>query len=174
MRSSSLGPAVTRSLSIALAAAAAGVLVFTALADRRAGGWPAARPAAPSPSSAPSTSSVPTMPGTVDSPPPSQPAPSIRPPVPAARARAWLKALAGKWTHDTEENYFTFQRDGTGEWVAFGQTLWSGKATPRDARTFDLTDPNGAGPSYWQVKLVAGGKELYFAGTRATYRKATA
>ncbi|MEV5708667.1 hypothetical protein [Actinoallomurus sp. NPDC052274] len=167
MRSPSVVPAVTRTISIVLAVAAVGILAFTALADRdrgHGGRGPAAarsRPATPVAES--------TMPGSIDLPPTSAPAtPRVR----SADAKTWLRALAGKWTQDTEKNYFQFQPDGTGEWVAFGQKLWSGKATPRDATTFDLSDRSGQGASYWQVKLVSGGRELFFAGTQRTYRKA--
>jgi hypothetical protein len=156
--------AVTRTISIVLAVAAVGVLAVTALADRQSGRRPAVQPSRPASPIAEST-----MPGSIDLPPTSAPPkPRVRP----ADAKTWLRALAGKWTQDARKNYFQFQPDGTGTWVAFGQKLWSGKATPRDATTFDLSDRSGQGAEYWQVKLVSGGKELFFAGTQTTYRKA--
>jgi hypothetical protein len=165
MRLPSVPPAVTRTISIVLAVAAVGVLAVTALADRHGGGHePAAqrsRPVSPIPES--------TMPGSIDLPTTSAPAtPHVR----VADARTWLRALAGRWTQDAQKNYFQFRPDGSGEWVAFGQRLWTGKATPRDATTFDLSDRSGQGASYWRVTLVHGGKELFFAGTQRTYRKA--
>ncbi|MCO5973651.1 hypothetical protein [Actinoallomurus soli] len=164
MRLPSVAPAVTRTISIVLAVAAVGVLAFTALADRNGGRRPAAAPSQPATPVAEST-----MPGSIDLPPTSAPAtPRVR----AADARTWLRALAGKWTQDARKNYFQFQPDGTGEWVAFGQKLWTGKATPRDATTFDLSDRSGQGASYWRVTLVSGGRSLFFAGTQTTYRKA--
>lgn len=172
MRMPSLGPAVTRAVSIAFAVAAVAVLVFTALADRSGGAGPAAGPTRPAPSGPAATASPEaTVPGSVDEPPTPEPEPTrshVRPSV----ARAWLRHLAGRWTQDTQDNYFRFQADGTGEWVAFGQKLWTGRAVPRDARTFDLSDPNGQGPGYWRVRLLRGGDDLYFAGTRTTYHKA--
>jgi hypothetical protein len=163
MRLPSVAPAVTRTIAIVLAVAAVGVLAVTALADRHGGRKPAATPSRPASPIAEST-----MPGSIDLPPTSAPStPRVR----SADAKSWLRALAGKWTQDAEKNYFQFQPDGTGQWVAFGQKLWSGKATPRDATTFDLSDRSGQGASYWQVELVSAGKELFFAGTQKTYRK---
>jgi hypothetical protein len=177
MRSPSVPPAVTRTISILLAVAAVGVLAVTALADRHGGGQESyAGPSQESqrsrrPAMSGPVSPVPgsTVPGSIDLPTTSAPAtPHVR----AADARTWLRALAGKWTQDAQNNYFQFQPDGSGEWVAFGQRLWTGKATPRDATTFDLSDRSGQGASYWRVTLRHGGKELYFAGTQRTYRKA--
>lgn len=167
MRLPSVAPAVTRTISIVLAVAAVGVLVVTALADRQGGRGGHGTAAAPSRPAAPVAES--TMPGSIDLPPTSAPAtPRVR----AADARTWLRALAGTWTQDARKNYFEFQPDGTGEWVAFGQKLWTGKATPRNATTFDLSDRSGQGASYWQVRLVSGGRSLFFAGTQTTYHKA--
>jgi hypothetical protein len=155
---------VTRTISIVLAVAAAGILLVTALADRKDGHGPVAqrsRPASPVAES--------TMPGSVDLPPTTEPAtPHVR----AADARTWLRALAGKWSQDSGKDYFQFQPDGSGQWMAFGQKLWSGKATPRDATTFDLSDRTGQGASYWRVQLQSGGKKLFFVGLQKTYRKA--
>lgn len=162
----SWGPEVTRAASVALAVAAVALLAVTALADHHGGVKPVASPAT-TPVRPPSPVPESTMPGSVDEP---STAPA-RPRVPAAKARAWLRALAGKWAQDPNTNYFEFRPDGTGEWVAYGQRLWTGTATPRNAKTFDLSDPSGQGTSYWQVKLVSGGKKLLFAGTRQTYRK---
>jgi hypothetical protein len=106
---------------------------------------------------------VSTLPGSVDSPP-------APPAIPAARRKRWLRSLAGTWVRDAKNTYFRFHADGSGEWVAFGQHLWSGRATPRDARTFDLTDTGGHGGGYWRITLLGGGK-LLFAGTRQTFRK---
>lgn len=172
MRMPSVGPAVTRAVSIALAVAAVAVLVYTALADRGGGARPVTEASRPTSSvSAATASPETTVPGSVDVPPAPKPGPT-RSHVRDSVARAWLRGLAGRWTQDTQDNYFRFQADGTGEWVAFGQKLWTGKAVPRDARTFDLSDPNGQGPSYWRVSLLHGGDDLYFAGTRAMYHKA--
>jgi hypothetical protein len=161
MRTPSVAPAVTGAASVALAAAAAAVLVFTALADYHRGTKTVptpTQPATPVPAS--------TLPGSVD-----LPTAEARPSVRTADARTWLKALTGRWARDPGNNYFQFRADGTGEWVAYGQRLWTGRATPRDAKTFDLSDSDGQGGSYWQVKLVSGGKRFLFAGTRQTYRK---
>jgi hypothetical protein len=164
MRSPSVAPAVTRTISVGLAVAAVGVLTFTAIANSHGGRRPVAAPSRPSTPIAEST-----MPGSIDLPPTSAPAtPHVR----AADATTWLRALAGKWTQNAKKNYFQFQPDGTGEWVAFGQKLWTGKATPRNATTFDLSDRSGQGADYWQVKLVRGGTSLFFAGTQTTYHKA--
>lgn len=163
MRTPPVVTVVARAASIALAVAAVAVLVFTALVDHDAGGrrrTPApTRPITPAPAS--------TMPGSIDL--STTPAPTR--PVPASEAKTALKRLAGTWVQDGVNNYFRFRADGTGEWVAFGQRLWSGTATPRDATTFALSDPSGQGESYWQVKLVGGGKKLFFAGTGRTYRR---
>jgi len=162
MRRHSVGPAATRAASIALAIAAAVVLAFTALASYHGGKKPVAapmRPVTPVP--------VSTIPGSVAV-PPTQPA---RPRLSVSRTRAWLTLLRGRWARD-RNNYFQFRADGTGQWVAYGRKLWSGKATPRGARIFDLTDPSGQDASYWRVKLLTGGKRLYFAGSQQTYRKA--
>ncbi|GAA4633272.1 hypothetical protein GCM10023196_070160 [Actinoallomurus vinaceus] len=164
MRLPSVAPAVTRTISIVLAVAAAGILLVTALADRNGGRRPTARPSRPSSPVAEST-----MPGSIDLPPTAEP---TTPHVRTADAKTWLHALAGKWSQDAGKDYFQFQPDGTGQWMAFGQKLWSGKATPRDATTFDLSDRTGQGASYWRVELVNGGKKLFFVGLQKTYRKA--
>ena len=164
MRLPSMAPAVTRTISIVLAVAAVGILVITALADRNGSRRPAPRRSRPASPVAEST-----MPGSIDLPPTTEPAtPHVR----AADARTWLHALAGKWSQDGGKDYFQFQPDGTGQWMAFGQKLWSGKATPRDATTFDLSDRTGQGASYWRVELQSGGKKLFFVGLQKTYRKA--
>jgi hypothetical protein len=167
VRTPSWAPEVTRVTSVALAVAAVALLAVTALADHPGGGRPvtgpaatSARPSGPAP--------VPTLPGSIEEP---STAPA-RPKVAASKARAWLRALAGKWAQDPATDYFQFRPDGTGEWVAYGQRLWTGTATPRDATTFDLSDPSGQGTSYWRVTLVGGGRKLVFAGTRQTYPKA--
>ncbi|MCW2944649.1 MAG: hypothetical protein JWR24_1366 [Actinoallomurus sp.] len=162
MRTPSVAPAVTRAVAVALAVAAAAVLAFTALVDYHGAKRPAAAPTQP-------VTPVPasTLPGSID-------LPTAEPTgrrVSASTAKAWLKALTGMWAQDPRNNYFQFRADGTGEWVAYGQKLWTGRATPRDAKTFDLSDPSGQGESYWQVKLISGGRKLLFAGTRQTYRK---
>jgi hypothetical protein len=97
--------------------------------------------------------------------------PQSRPHLTLAQKKAWLRRLAGTWSRDAKNTYFRFHLDGTGEWKAFGQNLWTGKATPRDARHFDLSDPDGHGGAYWRVTLLGRGRML-FAGTRQTFRKA--
>jgi hypothetical protein len=162
----SWAPEVTRVASVALAVAAVALLAVTALGDHQDGRGSARSPAAtPVRPSSPVPES--TLPGSVDEP---STAPA-RPKVAASKARAWLRALAGKWAQDPATNYFQFRPDGTGEWVAYGQRLWTGTATPRDATTFDLSDPSGLGTSYWRVTLVGGGRRLRFAGTGQTYPK---
>jgi hypothetical protein len=156
-------PQVTMAASVALAVAAVAVLAFTALADYGGGGGQRAA----TPTAQPTPEPASTLPGSVEV-PGTEPA---KPRIAASYSRRWLKALAGKWARDAS-NYFQFRSDGSGEWVAYGQPLWTGQATPRDARTFDLSDPSGQGPSYWRVTLVGGGKKLLFAGTQETYRKA--
>ncbi|MEV0399307.1 hypothetical protein [Actinoallomurus sp. NPDC050550] len=164
MRLPSMAPAVTRTISIVLAVAAVGILLVTALADRHGSRRPDARPSRPASPVAEST-----MPGSIDLPPTTEPAtPHVR----AADAKTWLRALAGKWSQAGGKDYFQFQPDGTGQWMAFGQKLWSGKATPRDATTFDLSDLTGQGASYWRVELQSGRKKLFFVGLQKTYRKA--
>lgn len=146
---------MTRTAAIVFAVAAVGVLAFTALVDSQARSRPTARPASPAPRS---TADVP---GTVASDAPD-----------AARSRTWLRPLRGRWARDPRNNYFQFGADGTGVWVAYGQRLWTGRAAPRDARTFDLFDTQGhGGGAYWQVRLVGGGNGLLFAGTQQVYRK---
>lgn len=162
----SWGPEATRAASVALAVAAVALLVVTALGDHPGGVRAVPSPAATSPRPS-SPAPLPTMPGSIDEP---STAP-VRPRIPAVKRRAWLRALAGKWAQDPATNYFEFHADGTGEWVAYGQRLWTGTATPRSARIFDLSDPSGQGTSYWQVRLVSGGRKLLFAGTRQTYPK---
>ncbi len=156
-----IAPAVTRAAAVAAAAAAVGVLAFTALVDAQGGGRPArtpkARPVSPVP--------VSTLPGMA------VPTDSAGPSVGAKQARTWLGALAGTWTRDGRNTYFSFHPDGTGTWVSFGQNLWSGKAVPRDATTFDLSDTDGHGGGYWQVALLGGGR-LRFAGTGQIFGKA--
>jgi hypothetical protein len=157
-----VAPAVTRAAAIGTAAAAVGVLVFTAVADSQNSAR-TARPAPPRPVTPVPAS---TLPGSIDSPSDQATAPRVT----AAQARTWLRGLAGTWTRDVKHTYFRFHTDGSGEWVAFGQKLWTGKATPRDARTFDLSDPDGHGGAYWQVTLV-GHRKLRFAGTGQTFGK---
>ncbi len=165
MPTPSLAPQITKALSVALAVAATAILAFTALADYHSGRRPAAAPTTPSASARPLPE--PTMPGSIDDPGTESPGPRI----PAATARRLLKRLTGKWAQNPTTDYFLFRADGSGEWFAFGQRLWTGKATPRDATTFDLSDPSGQGSGYWRVRLMAGGRRLFFAGTRHTYRK---
>jgi hypothetical protein len=166
MRSPLLPPQVTKALAVAAAVAAIAILAFTAFADyyapHRTEAAPTVAPSSPQPEPEP------TMPGSVEE-PGTEP---TKPPVSAARARRWLKALAGKWAQSPDADYFLFHADGSGEWYAFGQRLWTGKATPRTATTFDLSDPSGQGSQYWQVRLTGSGRRLFFAGTGHTYRKA--
>lgn len=156
-----VGAAVTRAAAIGTAAAALGVLAFTALADSQPGRQQRPRPAPTRP-----TTPVPvsTLPGSIDSPDASAP------PVTAAQRKRWLQELVGTWARNTKNTYFRFHSDGSGEWVAFGQELWTGTVHPRDARTFDLADPGGYGGAYWQVRLLGHGK-LLFAGTRQTFTR---
>jgi hypothetical protein len=156
-----LTPAVTRAAAVGTAVAAVGVLGFTALVNSQSGARPQA--ASPSPTRPVTPVPVSTMPGVE--------APESTPHLTAAQKRAWLRRLAGTWARDNKHTYFRFHLDGSGEWKAFGQNLWTGTATPRDARHFDLSDPDGHGGAYWQVTLLRGGKML-FAGTRQTFRKA--
>lgn len=154
--------AVTRAAAVGTAAAALGVLAFTAIVDSQNGhGQPRptpTRPVTPVP--------VSTLPGSVDSPD----ADASGSPVTAAQRRRWLRKLVGTWTRDTKNTYFRFHSDGSGEWVAFGQELWTGTVRPRDARNFDLADPAGHGGTYWRVTLLGHGR-LLFAGTRQTFTK---
>ena len=154
-----LAPAVTRAAAAGTALAAVGVLVFTAVVNAQSGSHPrrpvATHPVTPVPAS--------TLPGSVDS-------PSAAPTVSARQARVWLRGLTGTWTRNVKNTYFRFHADGSGEWVAFGQKLWSGKATPRDARTFDLTDIDGHGGSYWQVRLLSR-RKLLFVGTNQMFAR---
>jgi hypothetical protein len=161
-----VGPTVTRAAAIGTAAAAVGVLAFTAYVDSQGSVRPAPRPA---PTTHPVTPvPVSTLPGAVDEPSDAATAPHVT----AAQAKVWLRGLTGTWTRNVKNTYFRFHADGTGEWVAFGQKLWTGKATPRDARTFDLSDPDGHGGAYWQVRLL-GHRKMLFAGTRQTFAKAS-
>ena len=157
-----VAPAVTRATAIGTAAAAVGVLVYTAVADSQSGSprpQPApTRPVTPVPAS--------TLPGSIDSPADGTTAPRVT----AAQKKRWLRGLAGTWTRNVKNTYFRFHTDGSGEWVAFGQKLWTGTAIPRDARTFDLSGSDGHGGGYWQVRLI-GGRKLLFAGTRQTFTK---
>lgn len=154
-------PAVTRAAAVGTAVAAVGVLAFTALVNAQSG-----ERAAPAPTPTRPVTPVPvsTLPGvrTPDD------APTRR--VTAAQQRAWLRRLAGTWSRDAKNTYFRFHADGSGAWVAFGQNLWTGTAAPRNATTFDLTDPDGHGGGYWQVTLLGGGR-MRFAGTGQTFRK---
>lgn len=158
----SIAPAVTRAAAIGTAVAAVGVIASTAYVNSQAGqrhvSATPTRPALPVP--------VSTMPGTVDPPADGTNGPHVT----ARQKKLWLSNLAGTWSRDVKHTYFRFRRDGTGEWIAFGQNLWTGKAVPRDARTFDLSDPDGHGGSYWQIKLLSRQKML-FAGTRQTFIK---
>ena len=154
-----VAPAVTRAAAVGTAFAAVGVLVFTAVVDAQSDGDRPPRPVATHPVTPVPVS---TLPGVE--------APSAAPTVSARRARVWLRGLTGTWTRDVKKTYFRFHADGSGEWVAFGQKLWSGKATPRDARTFDLTDIDGHGGAYWQVRLLSR-HTLVFAGTGQRFRR---
>lgn len=158
-----IAPAVTRAAAIGTATAAAGVLAFTAIADSQHG---ATRRPVPAPTHPITPVPVSTLPGSVDSPGDEPTAPRVT----AAQKKRWLRGLAGTWTRNVRHTYFRFHADGSGEWVAFGQNLWTGTATPLDARTFDLTDPDGHGGSYWQVRLLSR-RRLLFAGTRQTFSK---
>jgi hypothetical protein len=154
-------PAVTRAAAVGTAVAAVAVLGFTAIVNSQSG---ARQPTAASSPTRPVTPvPVSTLPG-VEPPP-------TRPRITVAQKKAWLRGLAGTWARDGRNTYFRFHVDGSGEWSAFGQKLWTGKATPRDARHFDLSDPDGHGGSYWQVTLLSG-RRMWFAGTRQTFRKA--
>jgi hypothetical protein len=163
MRMSSFAPELAKAASVALAVAAVAIIGFTALADSRG-----ATRVAPTPTRPPSPVPVSTLPGSVDR----QSTEPAAPAVPASKARVWMKALVGKWAQTTRDDYFQFHSDGTGEWVAYGQRLWTGTFSPRDAKTFDLSDAHGEGASYWRVRLIGGGRKLYFAGTQQTYPKA--
>jgi hypothetical protein len=155
-----LAPAVTRAAAVGTAVAAVGVIGFTALVNSQSG----ARPQAASPSQTRPVAPVPvsTLPGVEP--------PQSTPHVTAAQKKAWLRRLTGTWTRDAKHTYFRFHSDGTGEWKAFDQNLWTGTAVPRDARHFDLSDPDGHGGAYWQVTLL-GGDKMLFAGTRQTFQK---
>lgn len=157
--------AVTRAAAIGTAAAALGVIVFTAMADSEAGH----RQARPAPTQTHPVTPVPesTLPGSIDSPGTD----GNGPPVTAAQRKRWLRALVGTWARNTKNTYFTFHADGSGEWVAFGQELWTGTVQPHDARTFDLYGPAGHGGAYWQVRLLGHGR-LLFAGTSQIFTKA--
>ena len=157
-----VAPAVTRAAAIGTAAAAVGVLAYTAIANSQAG---TTRPR-PAPTRPASPVPVSTLPGSIDSPADEATTPRVS----AARKKAWLRGLSGTWTRNVKNTYFRFHADGSGEWVAFGQKLWSGTATPRDAKTFDLSDPDGHGGAYWQVKRI-GAHKLLFVGTRQTFTK---
>lgn len=157
-----VAPLVTRAAAIGTAAAAVGVLAFTAIADSQAGHHQVrptpTHPVAPVPAS--------TLPGSVDSPDDG----TMPPRITAAQKKRWLRRLAGTWARNVRHTYFRFHADGSGEWVAFGQKLWTGTATPLGPRTFDLSDPDGHGGSYWQVRLV-GLRKLVFVGTQQTFTK---
>jgi hypothetical protein len=157
-----VAPAVTRAAAIGTAVAAVGVVGYTAYVNSQA----APRPVQAAPTRSASPVPVPTLPGTVDPPADGTNTPQVT----ARQKRLWLRALTGTWARDAKHTYFRFRRDGSGQWMAFGQNLWTGKATPRDARTFDLSDPDGHGGSYWQVTLLGRGRML-FAGTRQTFTK---
>lgn len=152
--------AVTRAAAIGTAAAALGVVVFTAIADSQSGHHPTARP---TPTHPVTPVPVSTLPGSVDS-------PGAGGHVTAAQRKRWLRGLVGTWTRNTKNTYFRFHSDGSGEWVAFGQELWTGTVHPLSARTFDLADPAGRGGSYWRVRLL-GHDRMLFAGTRQTFRR---
>lgn len=154
--------AVTRAAAIGTAAAALGVIAFTAIADFQAGH----RQARPAPTHPVTLVPVSTLPGSVDS-----PGTGASGPVTAAQRKRWLRALVGTWARNTKNTYFRFHSDGSGEWVAFGQELWTGTVHPLNTRTFDLSDPAGHGGAYWQVRLLGHGR-LLFAGTRQTFTKA--
>jgi hypothetical protein len=148
---------VTRAASVVFAVAAAAVLAFTALVNSHTTRRPVARPV-PS-SSSPAPQSTIDEPGTVANTPN------------ATQSKVWLRPLRGRWARNVRNNYFQFRADGTGVWVAYGQRLWTGRATPRSARTFDLFDTHGqGGSSYWRIRLLSGGR-LFFAGTQQVYRR---
>jgi hypothetical protein len=157
-----VGPAVTRAGAIGSAVAAVGVIAFTAYVNSGTGPQQVraapTRPVSPVP--------VSTLPGSVDPPADGTKTPRVT----ARQKRLWLRNLTGTWTRDGKHTYFRFHRDGSGEWIAFGQNLWTGKATPRTATTFDLSDPDGHGGDYWQIRLLRG-RRLLFAGTRQTFSK---
>jgi hypothetical protein len=165
-----VAPAVTRAAAIGTAAAAVGVLAFTAIADSQAGHRAPSAGTTPE-QQAPTHPVTPvpdsTLPGSVDSPA----GDATDSHVTVAQKKRWLHGLTGTWTRNVKNTYFRFHADGSGEWVAFGQKLWTGTATPRDARNFDLSDPDGHGGAYWQVKLI-GRHRLLFAGTRQTFTRA--
>jgi len=155
-------PAVTRAAAVGTAIAALSVLGFTALVNSQSGAGP--RPTTASSPTRPVTPvPVSTLPG-VEAPP-------TRPSISAAQKKAWLRRLAGTWVRDGKHTYFRFHLNGSGEWSAFGQNLWTGTATPRDARHFDLSDPDGHGGAYWQVTLLAD-RKMRFAGTRQMFTRA--
>ncbi len=163
MRMPSLAPELAKAASVALAVAAIAIIGFTALADSR-GATKAPPTAAPTRPAGPSP--VATLPGSVDG--------ETTPTVSAAQSRRWMRGLVGKWAQTTRDDYFQFHSNGTGEWIAYGQKLWTGTATPRNAKTFDLSDAHGEGAAYWRVTLTGRGRRLYFAGTQQTYPKARA
>jgi hypothetical protein len=158
-----VAPAVTRAAAIGTAAAAGGVLAFTAFVNVQSGDI---RPS-PTPTHPLTPVPVSTLPGSVDSPGDRTTGRVVT----ARQAKVWLRGLTGTWTRNVKNTYFRFHADGTGEWIAFGQKLWRGKATPRDATTFDLSDPDGHGGAYWQVKLLSR-RTLLFAGTQQKFQKA--
>lgn len=157
MRVRSAAPALARAAAIGLAAAAILVLAYTAVLSGTGKGSKraAAHPRSPVPSYVSSTE-----PGSIALPstPPKDTIPSIA----AAQSTSALAKLAGKWTLATDKNtFFEFKPDGSGDWTAFGNKLWTGKATPKNLTTFDLSwAGTSQDESYWQVRLVSGGKKL--------------
>src|SRR5690348_10032930 len=103
-----VAPAVTRAAAIGTAAAAVGVLAFTAIADSQAGHRRATQ-ATPVPTHPVTPIPDSTLPGSVDS--PSDEAPGRR--VTAAQKRRWLRGLTGTWTRNVKNTYFRFHADGS-------------------------------------------------------------
>jgi hypothetical protein len=165
----SAAPALARAAAIGLAAAAILVLVYTAVLSTGGHGSKkaAAHPTSPIPSDVSSTE-----PGSI--PIPTVAPKNVAPPIPASESTSALAKLAGKWILATDKNtFFQFQRDGSGNWTAFGNKLWTGKAVPKNATTFDLSwAGTSQDESYWQVRLTGGGKKLYFEGNQQTFVKA--
>ncbi|RAY13870.1 hypothetical protein DPM19_16310 [Actinomadura craniellae] len=95
------------------------------------------------------------------------PLPSVAPQQVARLVGTWRGATAAK-------DYFVFRADGTGSWMARGQTLWNGQAIPDRGDRFRLSwqggDPKDA--TYWSVRLTEGGKKMVFEGTNQVYAKA--
>jgi hypothetical protein len=169
MRVPSAAPALARAAAIGLAAAAILVLTYTAVLSGGGGHGSkhaSARPTSPIPSDVSST-----VPGSIAL--PTAAPKNAGPAIPAAQSTSALAKLAGKWTLATDKNtFFQFKPDGSGNWTAFGNKLWTGKAVPKNATTFDLSwAGTSQDESYWQVRLTSGGKKLYFEGNQQTFVK---